>query len=269
MADGSENHIVYGRNAVAALLKSGTPVDTVLLADSLDDSSARYFTALAKEAGAVAKRARPDKLQALCQPEPDDERQPSNRQTGANAPRHQGVVAIAAQVAYCEVTDILESARQKNEAPFLLLCDSIEDPHNLGALIRTALLCGVHGVVLPKRGAVGITPAVIKASAGAAAHMPVARVPNLGEVIRRLKKENLFVWCADMAGTPLARQDLCGPMALVVGNEGRGVSPLVKKLCDGAVSLQMAPVAGVDSFNVSVAGGIVLYAAWQQRNQQA
>lgn len=238
---------VYGRNAVAELLKSGAGADTVLLADNLDARTAAYYTALAKEAGAVVKRLPPSKLDAEC------------------AGRHQGVAARQALVAYCQLEDILDAARAKGEPPFVLLCDGVADPHNLGALLRSALLCGAHGAVIPKRGAAGVTPVVMKASAGAAASLPVARVANLGQALRRLKSENLFAWCADMDGTPMDRQDLSGPVALVVGGEGRGVSRLMRQLCDGAVSLPMAAAGGVDSFNVSVAGGILMYEVFRRR----
>lgn len=241
---------VFGKNPVVELLKSGAPVDTVLLAEQLDEGSARYYTALAKEAGAVVKRAKTEKLDFL-----------------SNKGRHQGVVAFASDIRYCELDDLLTVARDKGEAPFLLLCDGVEDPHNLGALLRSALLCGAHGAVIPKRGSASVTPVAIKASAGAAALLPVARVANLGEAIRRLKKENVFVWCADMDGTPLDKQDLTPPVALVMGSEGRGVSPLIKKLCDGAVALPMAARGGVDSFNVSVAGGIIMYEIHRRINQ--
>lgn len=241
---------VFGRNAVEELLGSGASVDTVLLSDSLDDRVAGFYTALAKNAGAVVKRTRPEKLSELC-----------------GDGKHQGVVAFAAPVAYCDVSDILAAAAQKGEAPFLLLCDGVSDPHNLGALLRSALLCGAHGAVIPKRGAAPVTPVVMKSSAGAAALLPIARVANLGEAIRRLKEQNVFVYCADMDGTPLDKQDLTGPVALVMGSEGRGVGSLIRKLCDGAVSLPMAARGGVDSFNVSVAGGILLYDIYRQRGR--
>ncbi|MGD9559947.1 MAG: 23S rRNA (guanosine(2251)-2'-O)-methyltransferase RlmB [Oscillospiraceae bacterium] len=250
MPETAAESILFGRHAVAELLGSGTAVDTVLLADTLDEKTQRYFTALARSAGAVVKRTRSAKLDDLC--------------AGG---RHQGVAAFAAQVVYCQLDDLLEIAHARGEAPFLLLLDGVEDPHNLGALLRSALLCGVHGAVIPKRGASPVTPVVLRASAGAAAHLPIARVANLGEAVRRLKKANLFVFCADMGGTPLERQDLSGPLALVLGGEGKGVAPLVKKLCDGAISLSMSSArAGVDSFNVSVAGGILLYEAFRRRN---
>lgn len=249
MAQQKECAPVYGKNAVVQLLKSGAPVDTVLLAEGLDPKTTAWLQGLARQAGAVVKRSRGEKLTALCGDE-----------------HHQGMVALAGQVAYVELEDLLAAARSKEETPFLLLADGIEDPHNLGALLRTALLCGVHGAVIPRRGAASVTPAVIKASAGAAARLPVARVANIGETIRRLKKENLFVYCADMGGSPLHTANLQGPLALVMGGEGKGVSSLVKKLCDGAICLEMAAAnTGVDSYNVSVAGGILMYEALRQR----
>lgn len=248
MDDTLTRKAIFGRNAVTELLKSGAAVDTVLLADSIDSKTAGYFTALAREAGAVVKRTRAEKLDELC-----------------GGAKHQGVAAYAAEIQYAALDDLLQLAQDKGEDPFLLLCDGVEDPHNLGALIRSALLCGAHGVVIPKRGASAVTPVVMKASAGAAARLPVARVTNLGEAIRRLKKANLFVWCADMGGTPIDKQDFSGPVALVMGSEGKGAGTLVKKLCDGAVSLPMAPAAGPDSFNVSVAGGILMYEVFRHR----
>lgn len=249
MEEQEQNRPVYGRNAVAELLKSGAGVDTLYVAESLDAKSAGYFTALAKQAGAVVKTTRTEKLNALC-----------------GDVRHQGVAVFAAQVEYAALEDLLAAAAAKNEPPFLLLADGVEDPHNLGALIRSALLCGAHGVVIPKRGAAAVTPTVMKSSAGAAALLPIARVANLGEAIRKLKKANVFVYCADMDGPPLERQNLSGAVALVMGSEGAGVAPLVKKLCDGAVSLPMAKAGGIDSFNVSVAGGIIMYDIYRRRN---
>lgn len=251
MQEKDENTAVYGKNAVAELLKSGSEVDTVLLAEGLERKTAGYISALAKQAGAVVKHTRNEKLDTLF--------------PGA---RHQGVAAYTAQVHYHSLEELLDLARQRGEDPLLLLADGVEDPHNLGALLRSALLCGAHGAVIPKRGSAAVTPVVLKASAGAAARLPVARVANLGEAVRRLKAQNVFVYCADMGGPPARRQDLTGPLALVVGGEGRGVSPLLRKLCDGALGLPMAGGdTGVDSFNVSVAGGILLYEIFTQRRQ--
>lgn len=246
------DQLVYGKNPVAELLKSGNAVDTVFIADSLPQQVAGYYTALAKEAGAVAKRVHSNKLKLMC---------------GTDS--HQGVAAFAANVEYASLEEILAIAAEKGEPPFLVLSDGIEDPHNLGAIIRSALLCGAHGLVIPKRGGAGITATVLKSSAGAAARLPVARVANIGETIRRLKEKNVFVYCADMDGVSLKKNNLTGAIALVLGSEGSGVSPLVKKLCDGVVSLDMAaPGTGVDSYNVSVAAGITLYEIMQQRSSK-
>lgn len=244
-----DQSLVYGKNPVAELLKSGVGVDTVLISDTLPEAVASYYMALAKDAGAVAKKVHANKLRLTC-----------------GTDTHQGVAAFASAVEYKTIEELLEIAKEKKQPPFLVLCDGVEDPHNLGAIMRSALLCGAHGVIIPKRGGAAITPTVLKSSAGAAARLPVARVANIGESIRRLKEQGVFVYCADMGGTPLHRNNLTGPIALVMGSEGRGVSPLVKKLCDGTVSLHMAARGtGVDSFNVSVAAGIVLYEIARQR----
>ena len=245
-------HLIYGKNPVTELLKSGAGVDTVLLSDGLAPQVDAYYTAMAKEAGAVVKRVKPAKLKAMCETD-----------------SHQGVAAWASQIEYATLEQLLDSAAQKGEPPFLVLADGVEDPHNLGAILRSALLCGAHGVVIPKRGGVGITGTVLKASAGAATRLPVARVANIGEAIRRLKEQNVFVYCADMDGVSLHKNNLTGPIALVMGSEGKGVSPLVKRLCDGVVRLDMAAQGtGVDSFNVSVAAGIILYEISRQRSGQ-
>jgi 23S rRNA (guanosine2251-2'-O)-methyltransferase len=245
--------LVYGKNPVTELLKSGAGVDTVLLADTLAPAVAAYYTAMAKEVGAAVKHVNPNKLRLM---------------TGTES--HQGVAAFASEIAYVEVDEMLEAAKAKGEPPFLVLSDGIEDPHNLGAVMRSALLCGAHGIVIPKRGGASVTPTVIKSSAGAAERLPVARVANIGETIRRLKDKGVFVYCADMDGVPLRKNNLTGPIALVLGSEGSGVSQLVKKLCDGVVRLDMAASGtGVDSFNVSVAAGIILYEIAAQRADAA
>ena len=244
--------LVYGKNPVTELLKSGSGVDTVLLAEGMAPAVAAYYTAMAKEAGATVKRVHPNKLRLM---------------TGTES--HQGVAAFASEIEYVTVEDLLAAARAKGEPPFLVLSDGIEDPHNLGAVMRSALLCGAHGIVIPKRGGASVTPTVIKSSAGAAERLPVARVANIGETIRRLKEQGVFVYCADMDGVPLRKNNLTGPIALVLGSEGSGVSQLVKKLCDGVVRLDMAAQGtGVDSFNVSVAAGIILYEIQSQRAAQ-
>ena len=241
--------LVWGKNPVTELLKSGRPVDTVYLADSLPGAAAGYYTALAKQAGAVVKKVPANKLQKIC-----------------GGAEHQGVAARGAEIEYASLEDLRAAAREKNEPRFLVLCDGIEDPHNLGAILRSALLCGAHGVVIPRRGGVGVTGTVMKASAGAAARIPVARVANLAQAVRELKEQNIFVYCADMGGAPLDRTDLSGAVALVMGSEGKGPGALVKKLCDGVVSLDMAARnTGVDSYNVSVAAGILMYDIMRRR----
>ena len=223
--------LVYGKNPVTELLKSGSGVDTVLLAEGMAPAVAAYYTAMAKEVGAAVKRVNPNKLRLM---------------TGTDS--HQGVAAFASEIEYVTVEDLLEAAKAK------------------GAVMRSALLCGAHGIVIPKRGGASVTPTVIKSSAGAAERLPVARVANIGETIRRLKEQGVFVYCADMDGVPLRKNNLTGPIALVMGSEGSGVSQLVKKLCDGVVRLDMAAEGtGVDSFNVSVAAGIILYEIQSQR----
>lgn len=244
-----ETSVVYGKNAVTELLKSGAAVDTVYVQDTMQEAQAGYYTALARAAGAVVKRVRAAKLRGMC---------------GTDS--HQGVAAWGACVRYASVEEILAAARETGEPPFLVLADGVEDPHNLGAILRSALLCGAHGAVIPRRGGVAVTSTVLKSSAGAAARLPVARVANIGETVRRLKAQNIFVYCADLDGADAFQQDLTGPIALVMGGEGSGVSPLVRSLCDGALGLPMqARGTGVDSFNVSVAAGILLYQMMRQR----
>ncbi|MEG2404710.1 MAG: 23S rRNA (guanosine(2251)-2'-O)-methyltransferase RlmB [Oscillospiraceae bacterium] len=246
-----ETTLAYGKNAVTELLKSGGAVDTVFIQDTMNEATAGYYTALAKEVGAVVKRVHPTKLRGIC---------------GTDA--HQGVAAYAASVEYATLESLLDIAKQKGEPPFIVLADGVEDPHNLGAIIRSAYLCGAHGIVVPKRGGVGVTPVVLKSSAGAASRLPVARVANIGECVRRLKSENVFVYCADMNGRAAYSENLTGAIALVVGSEGSGVSTLVKSLCDGVVSLPMAVNSSdIDSFNVSVASGIILYEIMRQRTK--
>ena len=225
--------LVWGKNAVTELLKSGGAVDTVYLTDTMPQAVAGYYTALAKESGAVV----------------------------------QGVAARAAEVEYAALDDLFRAAEARGEQPFLVLCDGVEDPHNLGAIVRSAYLCGAHGVVIPKRGGVGVTGTVMKASAGAAARLPIARVSNLAQAIRTIKEHNIFVYCADLGGAPLAKTDLSGPVALVLGSEGGGPGALTRKLCDAAVTLEMAPgqATGVDSYNVSVAAGILCYDVMRRR----
>lgn len=248
-SDNRETTIVYGKNAVTELLRQGDGVDTVYLAEGLSPAVANYYTALAKEAGAAIKRVHAAKLRGMCGTE-----------------NHQGVAAYASAVEYATLEDLLANAAARGEDPLILLADGVEDPHNLGAMIRTALLAGAHGIVIPKRGGAQVTPIVAKTSAGASMVLPIARVANIGEAVRRLKEKNVFVYAADMEGPAMYQQNLTGPLALVLGSEGKGVSPLVKKLCDGLVSLPMSQHrAGVDSLNVSVAAGVLMYEVVRQR----
>lgn len=245
------SEIIYGKNPVTELLKGKGGVDTVFISESLNPSMQNFYTALAKERGAVVKRVHPAKLKNLCQSE-----------------NHQGVAAFASSVEYVSIDNILQAAADKNEAPFVVLCDGIEDPHNLGAIIRSAYLMGAHGIVIPKRGGVSVTSVVHKTSAGASMHMPVAKVANIAQAVRRLKEENIFVYCADLNAKPLYDHNLTGAIALVVGSEGKGVQPLVKSLCDDVVSIPMHNAqSGVDSFNASVAAGIIMYEISRQRRK--
>ena len=176
---------------------------------------------------------------------------------------HQGVIAIAAAYDYASVDDILAKAREKGEAPFIFLLDGIEDPHNLGAIIRTANLAGAHGVIIPKHRAVGLTATVARTSAGALNFTPVAKVTNLGAAMDELKKEGLWFVCADMKGEVMYRQNLTGPIGLVIGNEGEGVSRLVREKCDFTASIPMK--GDIDSLNASVAAGVLAYEIVRQR----
>ena len=244
--------IIEGRNAVLEAFRAGKTIDKLFVLDGCQDGPVKSILREAKKTDTIINFVDKERLDRL-----------------ANSGHHQGVVAQAAAYEYAEVEDILNAAKEKGEAPFIFILDEIEDPHNLGAVMRSALLCGAHGIVIPKRGGASVTPTVIKSSAGAAERLPVARVANIGETIRRLKEQGVFVYCADMDGVSLRRNNLTGPIALVLGSEGSGVSQLVKKLCDGVVRLDMAaPGTGVDSYNVSVAAGIILYEIQSQRAAQ-
>ena len=239
--------LIYGKNPVTELLKSGSGVDTVLIAEGMAPAVAAYYTALAKEAGATVKRVHPNKLRLM---------------TGTES--HQGVAAFASEIEYATVEDLLAAAKAKGEPPFLVLSDGIEDPHNLGAVMRSALLCGAHGIVIPKRGGASVTPTVIKSSAGAAERLPVARVANLVSAIRELQKAGVWVFGTAADGdTALYQADLKGPAAIVIGNEGDGMSRLVAEACDFKVSIPMR--GRISSLNASNAAAILLYEAVRQR----
>ncbi|MBE6887591.1 MAG: 23S rRNA (guanosine(2251)-2'-O)-methyltransferase RlmB [Ruminococcaceae bacterium] len=244
-----KSEVIYGKNPVTELLKSKAGVDTVFISESLNPSVQNYYVALAKECGAVVKKVHPMKLKSLCQSE-----------------NHQGIAAYASTIEYVSLNQIVKIARDKGEAPFIIVCDGIEDPHNLGAIMRSAYLMGAHGIVIPKRGGVSVTGVVHKTSAGASMHMPVAKVANIAQAVRALKDENIFVYAADLNDTPIYKQNLTGAIALVVGSEGKGVQPLVKSLCDDVVSIPMYNDGGaVDSYNASVAAGIIMYEISRQR----
>ncbi|MBQ5782252.1 MAG: 23S rRNA (guanosine(2251)-2'-O)-methyltransferase RlmB [Oscillospiraceae bacterium] len=244
-----KSEVIYGKNPVTELLKSKAGVDTVFISESLNPSVQNYYIALAKDCGAVVKKVHPMKLKTLCQSE-----------------NHQGIAAYASTVEYVSIANILDVAKQKNEPPFVVVCDGIEDPHNLGAIMRSAYLMGAHGIIIPKRGGVSVTGIVHKTSAGASMHLPVAKVANIAQAVRTLKENNIFVYCADLNAQPLYRQNLTGAIALVVGSEGKGVQSLVKSLCDDVVSIPMYNAeSAVDSYNASVAAGIIMYEITRQR----
>lgn len=239
--DGNKNtDLIIGRNPVSEALKSGREIDTLFVLAGDRSGSVGVIIAKAAEKGVVIKEINRNKLDLMC--------------GGAN---HQGVAARAAAHTYADVSDILDAAREKGEDPFVIICDDIEDPHNLGAIIRTADACGAHGVIIPKRHGASLTYAVGKASAGAIEYVPVARVPNLSAVIDELKEKGFWIYGADMNGKRWDEQDYSGAVALVIGSEGRGISRLVREKCDFIISLPMR--GNVNSLNASVAAGILMY----------
>ncbi|HIZ55744.1 MAG TPA: 23S rRNA (guanosine(2251)-2'-O)-methyltransferase RlmB [Firmicutes bacterium] len=241
-----KREFIAGRNAVAEALKAGQTLNALYIAAGERQGSISHLVAMAREQGVVIKEVSPKKLDFLC---------------GHMA--HQGVVATISAAEYATVADILQRAADKGEKPFLLAADEIEDPHNLGALIRTAEAAGVHGVLIPKRRSVQLTAAVYKASAGALSYMPVARVQNLAGTLDELKKQGIWVYGADMDGQNWCSVDYTGGCCLVVGSEGQGIGRLIRDKCDVMVSLPMA--GQVNSLNASVAGGILLYEIARQR----
>lgn len=239
--------IIEGRNAVLEALKAERSIDRLLVQDSENPTGPmQKIIALARKKGIVVRFESKEAL---------DKISPGHR--------HQGVIAYAAAYDYVSVEDILKRAKDKNEPPFIVILDSIEDPHNLGAIIRTANIAGVHGVIIPKRRAVGLTATVAKTSAGAIEYTPVARVTNIVRTIEDLKSVGVWVTCADMDGTLMYDVDLKGPLALVVGGEGAGVSKLVKEKCDFVAKVPM--MGEIDSLNASVATAVLVYEAVRQR----
>ena len=243
-----EEFTIEGRNAVIEAYRAGRPIDKLFILDGCQDGPILTIKREAKAKQTPVKFVTKERLDQLSE-------------TG----KHQGVIAYAAAYEYATVEEILDNARQKGEAQFLFLLDNIEDPHNLGAIIRTANLAGAHGVIVPKNRAAGLTAVVAKTSAGALNFTPVARVTNLAKTIEELKKEGIWFVCADMGGTTMYDLNLKGPIGLVIGNEGEGVGRLVKEKCDMVASIPMK--GDIDSLNASVAAGVLAYEIVRQRLQ--
>ena len=241
-----EELTIEGRNAVLEAFRSGKTIDKLFVLDGCQDGPVKSILREAKKTDTIINFVDKERLDRL-----------------ANSGHHQGVVAQAAAYEYAEVEDILNAAKEKGEAPFIFILDEIEDPHNLGAIIRTANLCGAHGVIIPKRRAVGLTATVAKTSAGAINYTPVAKVTNIAKTIEELKKEGMWFVCADMDGQTMYDLNLTGPIGLVIGNEGAGVSRLVKEKCDFTASIPMK--GDIDSLNASVAAGVLAYEIVRQR----
>ena len=246
MENGIESNIIEGRNAVIEAFRSGKTVDKVLILEGCQDGPINTIVREAKKHNVLIKYVKKDRLDKVSE-------------TG----KHQGVIAYVAAYKYAEVEDILENARSKGEAPFIIILDGIEDPHNLGAIIRTANQAGAHGIIIPKRRAVGLTSTVARTSAGAINYTPVAKVTNIANTIEDLKKEGMWFVCADMDGEVMYNLDLKGPIGLVIGNEGEGVGRLVKEKCDFVAKIPMK--GDIDSLNASVAMGILSYEIVRQR----
>ena len=237
---------IEGRNAVLEAFRSGKTIDKLFVLDGCKDGPVQTILRETKKHDTIVNFVAKERLDQL-----------------SETKKHQGVIAMAAAYTYATVEDILQNAKDKGEAPFIILLDNIEDPHNLGAIIRTANLAGAHGVIIPKRRAVGLTGTVAKTSAGAINYTPVAKVTNLTNTIKELKEEGLWFVCADMGGTTMYDLDLKGPIGLVIGSEGEGVSKLVKENCDFVASIPMK--GDIDSLNASVAAGVLAYEILRQR----
>ncbi|WP_291651583.1 23S rRNA (guanosine(2251)-2'-O)-methyltransferase RlmB [Clostridium sp.] len=233
--------LIIGRNAVMEVLKSDRTIECVYIANGNMEGSIKVIINIAREKGLVLKEVDRRKLDAM-----------------SNGTNHQGVIALVTPFKYCQIADMLKDAKEKGEDPFIVVLDEIEDPHNLGSIIRTAELCGVHGIIIPKRRNVGITSTVYKCSVGAIEHMKIAKVTNINAAIDELKESGLWVYGADIEGEEYSYQvDFNGPCAMVIGSEGRGISKLTLKKCDKLVKIPM--VGKINSLNASVAGGIMMY----------
>lgn len=241
-----EELTIEGRNAVLEAFRSGKTIDKLFVLDGCQDGPIKTITREARKYDTIIQYVSKERLDQL-----------------SETKKHQGVIAKAAAYEYATVDDILKKAEEKGEDPFILLLDGIEDPHNLGAIIRTANLAGAHGVIIPKRRAVGLTAIVAKTSAGALNYTPVAKVTNLSATMKELKDKGLWFVCADMGGEVMYRQNLTGPIGLVIGNEGEGVSKLVRENCDFITSIPMQ--GDIDSLNASVAAGVLAYEIVRQR----
>lgn len=239
---------IEGRNPVIEALKSGRPIEKILIAKGDISGSIREIIGVAKEKKLVIQNVDRSKL---------------NEMSKSHA--HQGVIAIAAAHHYVEVQDIIQKAKEKREDPFVVILDEITDPHNLGSILRTADACGIHGVIIPKRRSVGLTPVVAKSSAGAIEYVPVAKVSNIAQTIEWLKEEGFWVAGAEMKGKEYYYQaDLKGPMAIIVGSEGRGIGRLIKEKCDFLLKIPMR--GQVASLNAAVAGAVLMYEVRRQRD---
>lgn len=242
--------LVEGRNAVIETLRGDTTVEQILVAKGDTTGSISVIMALAKEKGVVVKEVDRKKLDVMSA-------------TGV----HQGVIAVVTPFKYSEVQDILDLAKEKSEAPFIIVLDEIEDPHNFGSIIRTAEICGAHGIIIPKRRNVGVTPVVYKSSAGAATYMKIAKVTNVNTTLDELKEKGIWIYGADMEGQNYCFDvDFSGACAVVIGSEGRGISKLTKDKCDVLVKIPM--VGKITSLNASVAGGILMYEVLKQNIQR-
>jgi len=239
-------NLIEGRNAVMEAFRAGKPIDKLFVLNGCQDGAVRSIVREAKKHSTIIQFVEKERLNQLSE-------------TG----RHQGVVAFAAAYEYSEVEDMFRLAEEKGEDPFIIILDNIEDPHNLGAIIRTANLAGAHGVIIPKRRAVGLTATVAKTSAGALNYTPVAKVTNVVKTMDELKAKGMWFVCADMGGTTMYDLNLKGPIGLVIGNEGDGVSRLVRENCDFIASIPMK--GDIDSLNASVAAGILSYEIVRQR----
>ena len=241
-----EEFTIEGRNAVIEAFRAGKTIDKLFVLDGCQDGPVKTILREARKGDTIIQFVKKERLDQMSE-------------TG----KHQGVIAYAAAYEYAEVEDILNAAKEKEEAPFIILLDGIEDPHNLGAIIRTANQAGAHGVIIPKRRAVGLTATVARTSAGALNYTPVAKVTNLTATMEELKKQGIWFVCADMQGEVMYRQNLTGPIGLVIGNEGEGVSRLVKEHCDFHTAIPMH--GEIDSLNASVAAGVLMYEIVRQR----